>query len=175
MHNNGLIHRDVKPENILITKQNRAKLADFGCSCKEEAATHALCSYDGSLDTMGSQYFTPPEGFLSLKGRYDLDKRADMWALGLTLYQILFGQRAPNSIFSPMSRLHSEAQIRKFNISVDPHLAELRPRVRKLLMGLLQQDPSQRLTSTQALAEVEKWAIEVKVPRAYRSAPPVGW
>lgn len=77
-----MIHRDIKPENILIDENDNLKIADFGVS-------HIMESSEDSeiKDNAGTKAFTAPEGWSrNFKG-----KPLDMWASGITLYNMAFG------------------------------------------------------------------------------------
>jgi len=83
-HKNQIIHRDVKPHNILITESGTAKLADFGIAravSKESIA-------EGSDKIMGSVHYFSPE---QARGSY-VDERSDIYSLGIVLYEMLTGK-----------------------------------------------------------------------------------
>ncbi|MBQ9961634.1 MAG: PASTA domain-containing protein [Firmicutes bacterium] len=83
-HKNQIIHRDVKPHNILITESGIAKLADFGIAravSKESIA-------EGSDKIMGSVHYFSPE---QARGSY-VDERSDIYSLGIVLYEMLTGK-----------------------------------------------------------------------------------
>jgi serine/threonine protein kinase len=80
----GLVHRDVKPENILMTKKGRVKVADFGlCRDQEGAAGHLT----KSGVTMGTPLYMSPE---QAQG-HEVDHRSDLYSLGVTYYHMLAG------------------------------------------------------------------------------------
>ena len=95
-HSQGVIHRDIKPENILITKDGYVKLADFGLSrpLREEEANVLT----GTNVIMGTAEYMAPE---QRGGK--VDERADIFALGVMLYEMLTGQ-TPRGAFEPASR-----------------------------------------------------------------------
>jgi serine/threonine-protein kinase len=83
-HAQGLVHRDVKPPNILVTPRGRAFLTDFGVS-REIASATELTQADQALGT--PQYMAPEQ----FEGR-EVDGRADVYALGCVLHQLLTGR-----------------------------------------------------------------------------------
>ncbi len=85
-HRRGLIHRDVKPANIVRTAEGVAKLADLGLARSEGDA--ALAKSERGL-MIGTPYYVAPE---QIRGRIDVDGRADLYSLGATLYHMVTGQ-----------------------------------------------------------------------------------
>jgi serine/threonine-protein kinase len=84
-HANNVIHRDVKPENILLTAKGRPKLTDFGLVMHHDA-DHMTLTQEGFM--VGSYYYVSPE---QLDGVRDVDGRTDVYSLGATLYYALTG------------------------------------------------------------------------------------
>lgn len=84
-HSHSIVHRDIKPDNIMVTKDNVAKICDFGLAKparKEgQGVKGATCE--------GTPYYCAPEQAL---GRTDIDAKADIYALGATLYHLLTGE-----------------------------------------------------------------------------------
>ncbi|CAB4252578.1 protein kinase FMP48 KABA2_01S16896 [Maudiozyma barnettii] len=80
-HNLGIAHRDVKPENILLTKEGNIKLADWG---------HATLDRVSKDFNIGTDNYRAPETFGCLNG-YDTIK-CDAWGVGVTLFYLMFGQ-----------------------------------------------------------------------------------
>jgi len=85
-HGQGVLHRDVKPENILLTG-GRAVVADFGLARAIGAADYRKLTETGVV--LGTIYYMSPE---QLGGRRDLDQRADIYSLGCILYEMLTGE-----------------------------------------------------------------------------------
>lgn len=82
-HKMGLVHRDVKPQNIMITKDGVIKLADFGIAKFTGSATK---TYDGK-EALGSVYYISPE---QAQGE-EVDAQADIYSTGIMLYEMLYG------------------------------------------------------------------------------------
>lgn len=80
-HNNGIIHRDVKPQNIIISTDGKVKVADFGIA--RAATTNTINS-----GVMGSVHYSSPE---QSRGGYS-DEKSDIYSLGITMYEMLTGQ-----------------------------------------------------------------------------------
>lgn len=91
-HQNGIVHRDVKPANILLSADGTSKLGDFGVARLEES-DHAQTRVGAVLGTLD---FMAPE---QLHDARQADARSDIWALGATLYQLITGQ-SPRVIHS---------------------------------------------------------------------------
>ena len=80
-HNNHIIHRDIKPQNILISKEGKVKVTDFGIA--KAATSNTITS-----NVMGSVHYTSPE---QARGGYS-DEKSDIYSLGITLFEMLTGR-----------------------------------------------------------------------------------
>ncbi|HXE54936.1 MAG TPA: serine/threonine-protein kinase [Tepidisphaeraceae bacterium] len=98
-HQKGLIHRDVKPKNIILTPQGLAKLTDLGLARdiddKKAAELEAGKAY-------GTPYYISPE---QIRGDVDIDWRADIYSLGATMYHLLTG-KPPFEADTPSAVMH---------------------------------------------------------------------
>ena len=79
-HDQGIIHRDIKPQNIIISKEGKIKVADFGIA--RVSTTETI-----TANTMGSVHYISPE---QARGGY-CDERSDIYSLGITLYEMMTG------------------------------------------------------------------------------------
>ena len=78
IHSKNILHRDLKPKNILLTKDNEAKIADFGISKMLDN------TFDMAKTATGTPYYLSPEVCLGQK----YDNKSDMWMLGCILYEL---------------------------------------------------------------------------------------
>ncbi len=105
-HDRGVVHRDVKPENILVDREGGVKIADFGLA-KLIGTPTALVSLTGTQQVLGTFRYMAPE---QLDRPLEVDHRADIYSLGVVFYEMLTGE-IPMGRFDPPS-LHSGASTR---------------------------------------------------------------
>ncbi|GLW08009.1 hypothetical protein Misp01_31390 [Microtetraspora sp. NBRC 13810] len=132
-HEIGILHRDVKPGNILVTAEGRAVLTDFGIATLEG---------DSSLTqtgmVAGSPSFLAPE---RARGHAS-GPPSDLWSLGATLYAAVIGR-------SPFERSETMATLSAL-LTEDPDMMRVPRWLHPVIKGLLQRDPAERLTAEQA-------------------------
>jgi eukaryotic-like serine/threonine-protein kinase len=98
-HERGFIHRDVKPKNIMLTKERVAKLADMGLA--RETTDHQAALAEAGR-AYGTPYYIAPE---QIRGEVDIDHRADLYSLGATWYHMVTG-RVPFEGPTPSAVMH---------------------------------------------------------------------
>src|SRR5579864_6738350 len=143
-HEKGVIHRDLKPANVKVTPERVVKLLDFGI---EKAITETPDAAGSDLANsptmtlgattggaiMGTAAYMAPE---QAKGK-KVDKRADIWAFGVVLYELLTGERP----FKGEDVPDTLAQV----LTKEPDIAKTPRKVQKLLRRCLEKDPKKRL------------------------------
>ena len=146
----GLVHRDISPDNILVHRNGAAKVVDFGIA---KAANSSSQTRTGTLK--GKVAYMPPE---QLRGE-PLDRRTDVFALGVVLYELLAGKR-------PWEGTSEVALIGKIMTEEPTPLSELRPDAPEGLVAIvdkaLAKDRAQRYQSCQELqADLESLVVQL--------------
>lgn len=134
-HRAGLVHRDVKPSNILLCDDGRVKIADFGIA---KADDHTELTQEGSL--LGTASYLAPEQLTGV----NVDGRADLYSLGLVLYECLTGRvpfEGDNGAAVALARLHTTP--------VDPRRirSDIPARLAGAVMRALEREPDHRFSS----------------------------
>ncbi|KAK8048361.1 CAMKK/CAMKK-META protein kinase [Apiospora phragmitis] len=132
LHAQGVIHRDIKPDNLLLTEDDVLKIVDFGVSELFEKPDTMM-----TAKSAGSPAFLPPELCLAKHGDVS-GKAADIWAMGVTLYCLKYG-RLP---FKRDNVLDMYEAIRNDQPEIPP---EEGPKFRDLITRLLDKDASRRI------------------------------
>ena len=155
-HEQGLVHRDVKPQNVLLSEDGRARVTDFGIARAQEAPDR---TESGTILGTGS-YVAPEQAQGERVG-----PAADVYSLGVVLYELLAGEppfRGSSFVETAVRHVHEQP----------PDLRERRPDVPPPLAGLvarcLAKDPAARPTAAQVAAELEA----LSRPAASEPPPP---
>ena len=158
IHNQGIIHRDIKPGNIMVDLYGKPILMDFGLA-KEG---HPSVQNQGNLTVEGMCLGTPlymaPEQFTTPEGA---TKSSDIYSLGVTFYQLITGT-------NPFSgKTHQEVYLNHKTISpspVDSFSKEISPQISRIITKMLDKDPLQRYADGAALRDALRQVERKKVP-----------
>ena len=145
-HEHGVLHRDLKPGNILIRPNGEPVVTDFGLGKIRDAVDDRSLSLDEQV--LGTIEYMAPE---QARASRDADERADVYSLGAVLYQMLTGRRpfiSSGSLLTDLQRLptHEPAPLRE-------HAPQLDPDLQTIALKALRNDPAARYRNAAALRE----------------------
>jgi serine/threonine protein kinase len=106
-HEMGVVHRDVKPENILLDRRGQVKVADFGLA-KLVGQTRAAARLTGTRQAMGTPHYMAPEQW---ERPLEVDHRADVYSLGVVFYELLTGELPLGKFAPPSARAGVDARL----------------------------------------------------------------
>lgn len=138
-HTAGFVHRDVKPKNIMITPEGTAKLADMGLA---RAVTDREAAEAEAGKAYGTPYYISPE---QVRGRTDVDSRADLYGFGATLYHMITG-RVPFEGANPSAVMHKH--LKEHIIPPDRIAPELSAGICEVVEVCMAKDKADRYAST---------------------------
>lgn len=156
-HSKGIIHRDIKPQNIMLLPDGTIKVMDFGIARFSDSQTHTMTD-----KAIGSVHYIAPE-----QARGDItDEKADIYSVGVMLYEMLTGQlpfEADNAVSVAIMQLQSQPQPPKdINPSIPDGLEEITLRA-------MQKNPAQRYQSAaQMLQDLEAFRKDPSIQFGYR-------
>jgi serine/threonine protein kinase len=123
-HEHGIVHRDIKPENILIDKAGHVKIADFGIARIMDGSPAGPAAASG-METIGS-IGTPAYAAPEQRPGSSHDHRADIYSLGVVLYEMLCGERPTGPLIPPSQRVQVSIAIDEVVLKALAHAPELR-------------------------------------------------
>lgn len=144
-HNNNIIHRDIKPQNIIISREGKVKVTDFGIAKASNSNTI-------TSNAMGSVHYLSPE---QARGGYS-DEKSDIYSLGVTLYEMLSGKvpfAGDNTVSVALLHIQGEAMPLR---ELDP---EIPVSLDKIVQKCMQKRPERRYHSASELISDLKKAI----------------
>ncbi len=150
VHRKGIIHRDIKPKNILIDKNDIVKLTDFGIA--KSLYSHIKTSTGGYL---GAPAYSSPE---QMDGKR-VDARSDIYSLGITLYQMLTGNIPYSS--SSIEIIIKEKFLNQI-IPIEKRRKNIPPYIVSIINKCISKNPSNRFSSVEEIIKVIK-------PRSYNA------
>lgn len=160
-HTYGVIHRDVKPSNILIDERGNALLADFGIA----KMVGDVANLTGTGQTVGTPAYMSPE---QIKGE-ELDGRSDIYSLGIVLYEMVTGRTPFRAETPPALYVKHLLDPLPPPSALQPSLPEA---VEKVILKSLAKDREERYTSAAEMAAAIKRAVDTD-PQRTASVPAV--
>lgn len=151
-YKNNIIHRDIKPGNILITEQGFVKVADFGLAAEVKGA-----AVEKGGRIIGTPLYMSPE---QAQGK-EADFRSDIYSLGITFYQILKGE-------PPFKSADTKILIKKHIESDLPPLpADVSVQIKKIITVMTEKDPEKRFSDYGSLLKELERVEKKLIPRRY--------
>lgn len=160
-HARGIVHRDIKPGNILISRRAEVKLADFGIAASDEIEEIAVTKSDRIVSkvagdvtqtgvTLGTPAYMSPEQIMDSRS---VDNRADIYSMGVMLYEMLTGSKPFDSTISEenLQKIRKGKYInpRKIDRSIPPVICRM---IKKMLKG----NPEKRYKSIDSVIKIIK-------------------
>jgi beta-lactam-binding protein with PASTA domain/predicted Ser/Thr protein kinase len=146
-HTRGIVHRDIKPQNVLIDQEGRVRVTDFGIA---RAGTSDMTETGSIMGT--AQYLSPEQA----QGR-PVDARSDLYSIGIVLYELLTG-RVPFDAESPVTV--ALMQVNEAPVPPSQLNPEVSPALEAVVMRALEKDPARRF------ADAEEFIAALEAARA---------
>ncbi len=159
-HRNNVIHRDIKPGNVMLTKEDVVKVTDFGLAKIQQASSATM-----TMGTGGTLYYMSPE---QIRGLANVDARGDIYSIGMTLYEAVTGR-------VPFSNNLTDFDIRQMIVDgkIPPperFNSDLPKELVQIIVKSIHKDPNKRYQSCEEMwADLEK----VEVAAAAQERKPI--
>jgi len=166
LHRKGVVHRDLKPGNIMLCKDGSIRIMDFGIA--KSSNTRRL-TFGGFSNTMGTPDYIAPEQIQGKRG----DARTDIYSLGAILYEMTTG-------FTPYTG-DSPLVVMNARLTGDPEAPrtrnpELSPEIEEIILHAMERNPAKRFSSAVAMkAELNNYGEVPLTERFKRLQPPQLW
>lgn len=137
-HNHQIVHRDIKPQNIIISREGKVKVTDFGIA-------KAISSNTISTNAMGSVHYTSPE---QARGGFS-DAKSDIYSLGVTMYEMITGELpfdGDSTVSVALKHLQEEL------VPPSEYVPEIPYSLERIILKCMQKSPNRRYADTVLLA-----------------------
>jgi len=166
LHSQGVVHRDLKPQNIMLCSDGSLRIMDFGIA---KAAASRRMTFGGFSPTMGTPDYMAPEQVKGQRG----DQRTDIYSLGAILYEMLTGRvpfEGQNAYMIMNARLLGDP------VALRTRNPAIRPQVEEIVLHAMARDPSERYASVAAMkADIDAPDLVTVTGRAERLQAPKPW
>ena len=150
-HDRGVVHRDLKPDNVMVTQGGRVKLMDFGLARDHEVQTVTMTG-----QALGTPNYMPPEQVLEKSSKATLNPRSDQYSLAVTVYELLCGA-LPFTGDNPVAVIGKHLYDQPESLLL--HKPELPAQLEAVIFRALAKDPQARFASVAEFRQALRGAV----------------